>query len=72
MMALAHLPLFGRYIEAERIYLSALSIQHRRPYFELGYGFSNRYLSSGLFASFLNSEMQEIGFKVTLQLFSRW
>lgn len=72
MMALSHLPVFGRYIEAERIYLSALSIQHTHPYFELGYGFSNRYLSAAVFTSMLNYKIQRVGFKVTIQIFNRW
>ena len=72
MMLLYHLPLFGRYIETERIYLSALSIQHTRPYFELGYGFTNRYLSAAAFTNFLDSKIQSVGFKVTIVIFSRW
>ena len=72
MMLISHLPIFGRYIETERIYLSALSIEHTRPYFELGYGFSNRYLSAAAFTSFLNTKIERVGFKITLQLFSRW
>ena len=72
MLMLTHLPLVGRYIETERIYLSALSIEHTRPYFELGYGFTNRYLSAAAFASFLNTKFQRFGFKVTIELFSRW
>lgn len=72
MIALSYLPLIGRYIETERIYISALSIEHTRPYFELGYGFTNRYLSIGLFTSFLNTKIQEFGCKFTLELFRRW
>ena len=72
MMMLYRLPLVGRYIETERIYVSALSIAHTRPYFELGYGFSNRYLSAALFTSLLNYKPQKIGFKVTIQIFNRW
>ncbi|MBQ4388116.1 MAG: hypothetical protein II822_11015 [Prevotella sp.] len=72
MMMLYRLPLVGRYIETERIYVSALSIAHTRPYFELGYGFSNRYLSAALFTSLLNYKLQKVGFKVTIQIFNRW
>ena len=72
LMALSHLPIFGRYIESERIYLSALSIDHTRPYFELGYGLSNRYLSAAVFTNFLGLNIQEVGFKVTIQIFNRW
>ncbi len=72
LLIMYKIPLIGRYVEAERIYLSALTIEHTRPYFELGYGFSNRLFSSALFASFLNTKIQEIGFKITVEIFSRW
>jgi hypothetical protein len=72
MMLISHLPIFGRYIETERIYLSALSIEHTRPYFELGYGFSTRYLSTGFFANFFGAKMESVGCKFTIELFRRW
>lgn len=72
LLMLSWVPLVGHFIETERIYLSALSIQHTRPYFEVGYGFQNRYLSTAVFASFLNLEYQSIGFKFTFELFRRW
>ena len=72
MLALSHLPLVGRYIESERLYVSALSIQHTRPYWEVGYGLSNRLFSTGLFGSFLGSEFQDFGLKITVEIFSKW
>ncbi len=72
MLAVAYLPLIGRFIEAERLYLSALSIEHTRPYLELGYGFSNRMFSTGIFAGFLGGKFHELECKVTIELFSRW
>jgi hypothetical protein len=54
LLCASWLPFFGHYIEKERIYLSALRIEHTRPYFELGYGLTNRFFSIGLFSSFLN------------------
>ena len=72
MLALSHLPLIGRYIESERLYASALSIQHTRPYFEVGYGLSNRLCSVGLFGSFLGSEFQDLECKITVEIFRRW
>lgn len=71
-MALSWLPWVGRYIETERIYLSTLSIAHTRPYNELGYGFTTRFISIGLFASFLHAQYQEIGCKFTFELFRKW
>ena len=66
------LPLVGKYIETERLYASALLIDHTRPYYELGYGLTNRYFSAGVFASFLNASFQELGVKITFELFRKW
>ena len=71
-LLLTWMPILGRYIETERLYLSSLQIQHTRPYFELGYGFTTRYFSVGLFGSFLNGSFHEFGSKFTIELFSRW
>ena len=72
LLMLSWVPLIGRIVETERVYLSALSIEHTRPYFELGYGFQNRFFSTGIFASFLNTEFQSFGCKFTIELFRRW
>ena len=72
LLALAWIPGVGRLFEMERVYLSTLSIDHTRPYFELGYGFTNRYFSTGIFASFLNTKFQRIGCRFTIELFRRW
>lgn len=72
LMAASFVPLVGRYVERERIYLSTLSIAHTRQYSELGYGFTCRYFSMGFFASFLNLHFQETGAKFTFELFRRW
>ena len=66
------LPLVGRLVERERFYISALSIDNTRPYSELGYAFTTRLLSIGLFASFLNTEFQNFECKFTFELFRRW
>lgn len=72
LMLVSRLPLAGKYIETERLYLGVLSIEHTRPYFELGYGFTCRYFSVGAFTGFLNSSFQEFGCKFTFELFRRW
>ena len=72
LMLLTHLPLIGRYIECERFYGSALQIEHTRPYFELGYGFTTRFFSIAFFSSFLNGGVNEIGGKFTFELFRKW
>ena len=66
------IPIVGHFIEKERFYLSALSIDNTRPYSEIGYGFSTRFVSLGLFASFLNANFERFGCKFTFELFRRW
>ena len=72
LMVTAFLPFVGRYVDQERFYWSGLLIEHSRPYSELGYGFSSRYFSMGLFASFFNLQYQQFGTKFTFELFRRW
>lgn len=72
LLVLSWLPLLGPNIETERFYLSAMSIQHTRPYFEIGYGIKTRYLSAAVFSSFLNTKFNRIGCKFTVELFRRW
>ena len=66
------IPFINKYIERERFYLNTLCIQHCRPYSEIGYGISTRVLSVGVFASFFNCDIQDIGAKFTFELFHRW
>ncbi len=72
LLALTWIPVVGRVLESECVYISALSIEHVKPYFELGYGFTNRYFSAGFFTSFLNLRHQAFGCRFTLELFKRW
>lgn len=72
LMVVSRLPLLGKFIETERLYLGVVRLQSTRPYCELGYGFTNKYFSVGAFASFLNTSFQEFGCKFTFELFRRW
>lgn len=72
LLILTWLPWVGKYIEKERLYLSTLQIENSRPYFELGYGLTNRFFSMGIFGSFLNGQMYDLGCKFTLELFEKW
>lgn len=65
-------PYVGKYIEKERLYISGVALQDSRPYYEIGYGFTNRYISIGLFASFRNTSFQQIGIDFNFELFKRW
>ena len=66
------IPYLGKYIEKERFYFSGVLLEHSKPYFELGYGFTNRYISVGAFASFRNRHFAEFGMKFDFELFKRW
>lgn len=72
LMIMSRLPLIGKYVETERFYIGALRIQDTKPYSELGYSFTNRYFSAGVFTSFLGAKYHDIGFKFTMELFRRW
>lgn len=72
LLVCSFLPIIGRYVETERLYLSMLSIQNTRAYSEIGYGVSTRFVSIGAFASFLNTKIQDVGFKFTFELFRDW
>ena len=65
-------PYLGRYIEKERLYISSVLLEHSRPYYEIGYGFTNRYISVGAFASFRNTHFDRIGVEFDFELFKRW
>ena len=72
LLLMTRLPLAGRIIEAERLYFSFVQLDKTRPYYELGYGFTTRYISLAFFASFLNNKFNEIGTKFTFELFRKW
>ena len=72
LLALGWTPLVGHFVETEMIYASVLSIQHTHLYSEIGYGFTNRYFSTGIFASLLNHKFQGFGCKFTIEIFRRW
>ncbi len=72
LLALSWIPLVGRYLETERLYLSVLNIERTRLYSEVGYGLKCRYFSAAVFASFLNVNYKSIGIKFDVQLFRRW
>ena len=72
LMLAAWMPLVGKYMETERLYLNMLRIQHTRFYTEFGYGFTTRFVSIGLFAGMLNGSINEVGAKFELELFRKW
>ena len=72
MMLATWIPYLGKYIEKERFYISGVLLERSRPYFEIGYGFTNRYISVGAFASFRNAHFDSFDMKFDFELFKRW
>lgn len=68
----AWLPLAGRYIEAERLYVNALAVKHLYPYTEWGYGFSTRLFSLGVFVAFRKAKYDGFGCRFAFELFRNW
>lgn len=72
MIFLSWVPLIGHYVELERFYFSNVFLDNTRPYYELGYGFTNRAFSFAAFTSFLNTQFHEFGIEFTFELFHQW
>jgi len=72
LMLATWIPYLGKYIEKERFYISGVLLERSRPYYEIGYGFTNRYISVGAFASFRNTHFDRIGVEFDFELFRRW
>jgi hypothetical protein len=71
LLLLSWLPWAGHYMEMERLYVSALEAHHVHPYIEVGYGFTTRLLSVGLFTS--NGRGNRVfGCKFGFELFRKW
>lgn len=71
LLLLSWLPWVGHYMEMERIYVSCLEAEHLHPYVEMGYGFTTRVLSVGLFMS-NGKGNRTIGCKFGFELFRHW
>jgi len=72
LMFATWIPYVGKYIEKERFYINSVLLERSRPYYEVGYGFTNRYISVAAFASFKNSHFERMGFKFDFEIFRRW
>lgn len=70
-LVLRHLMKYTRYVQNERIYISALSMPHLQPYLELGYGIGTHIFDVGVFVSSENWKFGGIGCKFTFELFNR-
>ena len=72
LMILSRLPLLGKYVEMERIYVSSLVAKNLHPYTEFGYGFTNRLFTFGLFMAASNGKYEGFGCRVALEIFHDW
>lgn len=70
-LILRHLMKYTRYVQNERVYISALSMPHLQPYLELGYGIGTHVFDVGVFVSSENWKFSGIGCKFTFELFNR-
>ena len=70
-LLMSHLMKYTQYVLNERLYLNTLLVPHLKPYVEVGYGIGTHIFDFGLFASFANWKYQEIGCKITFELFNR-
>ena len=72
MLLTAWLPLVGRFIEKERLYVSGLDVQQLHPYTEWGYGITTRLMTLGAFAAFRKTTFEGVGFRFGFELFRNW
>ena len=72
MLIASGIPYLGKFIEHERFYFGTAVIADSRPYFELGYSFTNRYVSLAMFAGFNGARFKQIGFDFSYEIFRRW
>lgn len=72
LLVLAWAPLVGHFIEKERLYVSALMVNHLHPYVECGYGFTTRAFSMGVFVATRNGDYDGIGCRFGFELFRNW
>lgn len=72
LLLTAYIPFAGYYIEKERMYISTLQLHKTSPYTEMGYAFTTRFFSFGVFAGFFGRRFQEFGTKINVELFNRW
>jgi len=70
-LLLKHLRKYTRYIQNERLYISALSVPHLHPYIEIGYGIGTHIFDFGVFVGSENWKYSKIGCKFTFELFNR-
>lgn len=72
LLLLSWVPIVGRLVEKERLYVNALSVRHLHPYVEYGYGFSCRAFSLAAFLGQRNWRVDGFTVRVGFELFRHW
>ena len=72
LLLLSWIPMIGTITENERIYVSALHLSQIKYYMEVGYGFTNRLLSMGIFTGYEEFKHFSLGLRFDFRLFDRW
>lgn len=72
LLLLSRLPLVGRLMERERIYVNTLAVRRLHPYVEYGYGFTTRLASVAAFVAQRNGSFDGVGVRLAFELFRRW
>jgi len=72
LLILSRLPLAGRFMEKERVYINTLFVKHLHPYIEYGYGFKTRLFSLGAFIAQRNWSYDGVGVKFGFEIFRDW
>jgi hypothetical protein len=60
-----------KYVLNERLYFGTVVMRRLTPYVEIGYGIGTHIFDLGVFVSSIKGKFDEIGFKITFELFNR-
>lgn len=72
MMLSYVLPFIRKGVEKERFYANFLLTDRIHPYAEYGYALTNSLFSMGIYISTRDWKYQDLGFRFSIELFSRW
>lgn len=72
LLALSWIPVAGRFIEKERVYVNVLNVRKLHPYVEFGYGFTCRAFSLAAFVSQKNGRFDGFSVRMGFELFRNW
>lgn len=64
------LPVVGRHVRMERVYINNLVVEDFHPYSEIGYGFATKAFSFAAYASFMNGKYNSVGCRFALELYT--